>query len=157
MSKNKVIFIALCIIVAGSVAFVVSKKRQSQQSISNQIESSVQESQKTETGIQPTDTITNTKESPITTKIQEVSEITLTVSTPDSGSTTSSSKIQVTGKTSPNAEVFANEAEGIADANGNFSLSVALDEGENSIIVTAVDANGKVAEKEILVTYEINE
>lgn len=151
MSKNTLFIIAGFLIVAVSVVFIVTKNRQAQQAVSNQIETSVEESQ-----ISDTDSITSTTEPPVST-IQEVSEITLTVSSPASGTTTSKSKIQVTGKTSPRAEVFVNEAEGIADTSGNFSLSVALDEGENSIIITAVDSDGKVAEKEILVTYEITE
>jgi hypothetical protein len=149
MSKNSISIIAIFLVVTGSVVFVVSKKRQSQQPVSNQIETSVEESKKSDTLSTPT-------VSPVST-IQNISEITLTVTSPLSGSTVSSPKAIVSGKTDAKAEVFANEAEGIADANGNFSLSVALDEGENSIIVTAVDSNGKVAEKEILVTYEINE
>ena len=149
MSKNSISIIAIFLVVTGSVVFFVSKKRQSQQPVSNQIETSVEESKKSDTLSSPT-------ESPVST-IQNISEITLTVTSPLSGSTVSSPKAIVSGKTDAKAEVFANEAEGIADANGNFSLSVALDEGENSIIVTAVDSNGKVAEKEILVTYEINE
>ncbi len=149
MSKNSIIIFAIFIIVSGSIVFIVSKKRQAQQPVSNQIETSVEESKKSGSLTTPT-------ESPDST-IQNISEITLTITSPQSGSTVSTSKALVSGKTDPKAEVFANEAEGIADSNGKFSLSVALDEGENSIIVTAVDANGQVAEKEIFITYEITE
>jgi hypothetical protein len=89
--------------------------------------------------------------------VQEVSEITLSVISPLSGTSVTSANVAIKGKTLPKAEVFANEAESVADGNGNFSLTVALDEGENSIIVTAIDSDGNVAEKEILVTYTVAE
>jgi hypothetical protein len=81
------------------------------------------------------------------------SKITLTISSPASGSTVSSSSITVRGKTSASAEVFVNESETKADSNGNFSVSMKLDEGDNYIIVIANDADGNVAEAELTVTY----
>jgi hypothetical protein len=101
----------------------------------------------------PTISLTNVKDT--ADMVTEVAQISLTISSPFNGSTVTTSKATVKGKTLPKAEVFANEAEGLADANGNFSLSVSLDDGENSIIVTAVDENGNVAEKEVMVTYDV--
>ncbi len=156
MSKNLAIALLVLIIVFGAVAVVVTKKKSSTMSDKN-----VEEIQRETSGaadnqnVKPTDS-SSMPNSPIET-VAEVKEISLSISAPASGTVTGTQKTTVKGKTSPKAEVFANEAEGIADMNGNFSLTVQLDEGENSIIVTAVDADGKVAEKEILVTYEVTE
>ena len=108
MSKNSIIIIAIFLVVTSSVAFVVSKKRQSQLPVSNQIETSVEESKKS-------DSLTTPTESPVST-IQNISEITLTVTSPQSGSTVSSPKAIVSGNTDAMAEVFAHEDERIADA-----------------------------------------
>lgn len=86
-----------------------------------------------------------------------ISQISLSVTSPSSGTTVASPTVAVIGRTLPKAEIFANEAEGVADTAGNFSLTVKLDDGENSIIITAVDGDGNVAEKEIIVTYNAGE
>lgn len=93
---------------------------------------------------------TSAKLSPVPT----VSEIPLTVSSPTNGATVKKSILTVSGKTAPRAEVMVNEAEIVADAKGNFSVKVTLDEGENIILVTANDAEGNFAEQELTVTYE---
>ena len=79
--------------------------------------------------------------------------MTLTLSSPQTGSTVSSSLVLVSGKTGANAEVFVNDGQTKADAAGNFSLKLNLDEGENTISVSTNDADGNYAEKEINVTY----
>ena len=65
----------------------------------------------------------------------------LTVDSPGDKSSTSSATTLVSGKTAPGATlvIFANSDEKIAsaDATGNFSASVKLEEGENEISVTA--------------------
>lgn len=68
-----------------------------------------------------------------------------------------SPQLLIRGKTKPSAEVFINDKETIADADGNFATTLTLDEGENLIIVTANDAEGNVAEEELVVTYEVEE
>ncbi|MBI5619602.1 hypothetical protein HY950_01455 [Candidatus Gottesmanbacteria bacterium] len=80
--------------------------------------------------------------------------MTLTVTSPTNGATVTSASLTVSGKTTPRAEVFVNDAETRADSRGNFSVRIALDEGENSLIVFANDADGNVAEKEITITYD---
>jgi hypothetical protein len=92
-----------------------------------------------------------------TTMVTKIEQITLSVFSPSNKSTVTTSKVLVKGKTLPKAEIYANEAEGIADANGMFSLSVTLDDGDNDIIVTAVDAEGNVAETVVTVTYNAGE
>lgn len=78
-------------------------------------------------------------------------EISLVVISPKNGDTLSSTNVTVTGKTAPNADVFVNDAEGKADMNGNFSITLGLDEGKNQITVSANDANGNAAEETIMV------
>ena len=80
-------------------------------------------------------------------------KITLTITSPANGATVTSSSVKVQGKTLPNAEVFVNEKETKADKNGNFSVTMTLDEGENYMIVVANDELGNVAETELAITY----
>lgn len=80
--------------------------------------------------------------------------ISITVSSPQNGATLSSSSVTVTGKTYPNADVFVNDQRIKADANGNFSAKISLDEGQNQIVVTANDAYGNAAERDLNVTVQ---
>ncbi len=156
MTKNGIIALIVIFLAVAGITFIVSKQKISKET-ATQTERAVDESNEmTSTTPAPTTSVVDSPQDPQET-IKAVSEITLTISSPVSGSSVTTAKATVKGKTSPKAEVLANEAEGIADSSGNFSLSVILDEGENSIIVTAVDENGKVAEKEILVTYDVGE
>ncbi len=82
------------------------------------------------------------------------SQISLEIDNPKNGSTVSSNTITVRGKTSAHAEVFVNEAETKADANGHFEVSLTLEEGENEIIIVANDAYGAASEKIVSVNYE---
>lgn len=79
--------------------------------------------------------------------------ITLSISSPLDNTTVTTRSVTVKGKTIPSAEVFVNEVDTVADKNGNFSATVALEEGENPILVVASDADGNVSEKEITVLY----
>jgi hypothetical protein len=80
--------------------------------------------------------------------------LTLTVISPVDKSTVTKPTLIVKGKTAPKAEVFVNESEGVADGNGNFTLSITLDEGDNPVIVMVNDAEGNVAEKDMNITYD---
>lgn len=82
------------------------------------------------------------------------SGMTLTISSPQNGSIVSNPSVTVRGKTKARAEVFINEKDITADANGNFTAEIALDDGENVIVVFANDAEGNTAEQELIVTYE---
>lgn len=149
MTNKSGIAVVLAVILVGTGFLVFSNQRQKGNS------RTILENPQSGSSAEDTDSV-STVETTVE-PVQAISEIALTISSPLSGGSVSTATVAVRGKTSPKAEVFANEAEGLADASGNFSLTVALDEGENSIIVTAVDANGKVAETEVLVTYEVNE
>lgn len=81
-------------------------------------------------------------------------QISLTVSEPVDGQTTTSSSIIVKVKTVPNADVSVNDIDLKADAQGNFSTSLTLDDGENDITVVAVNDQGQSAEKDLTITYD---
>jgi hypothetical protein len=79
-------------------------------------------------------------------------KISLVVTSPQDGSTLSSTNVTVKGKTSPNADVFVDDQSGKADASGNFAISIGLDEGQNQIVVSANDSVGNAAEQDLNVT-----
>lgn len=81
-------------------------------------------------------------------------EVQLIVNAPTDGQTVTTSNITVSGKTVPNAEVSLNEKDLRADAAGNFSTSVTLDEGENVISISTYDQDGNYADKDITVTLQ---
>jgi len=90
---------------------------------------------------------------------QEIGDVTsrnlpLTVISPANGATLSSTLLTLTGKTVPNADVFVNDQTTKADVNGNFSVKLTLDEGQNEIVVNANDANGNVVEVDLLVNVK---
>lgn len=76
---------------------------------------------------------------------------------PSDQSAVTSSYITLRGKTVAQAEVFVNDIETVADANGDFSVGLTLDEGDNPIMVVANDQAGNVGETEITVNYETTE
>lgn len=79
----------------------------------------------------------------------------LSITSPANNSSVTAARTTVKGITTPNSEVYINEAEDTADARGNFSATVSLDEGENIIIVSVVDPDGNTAEQELKVKYLI--
>lgn len=52
------------------------------------------------------------------------------------------------------AEVYVNERRAILDSEGNFSVNVGLSDGEQTIVVKAVDKSGNETTKEIKVKWE---
>jgi len=95
------------------------------------------------------DTAEGTKITPAS----NANQITLAVTAPANNSTVSTPSLTVRGITKPGAEVSVNETDVIANGSGNFSANITLEEGENYIIVVAVDEDGEVAEEELNVTY----
>lgn len=81
----------------------------------------------------------------------------LQITSPSDKSVVTSPYITLRGKTVAQAEVFVNDKEIIADQDGNFSIALTLDEGENPIIAVANDQEGNAGETEISVTYEPGE
>lgn len=84
-----------------------------------------------------------------------VSQINLTISSPDSGSVVEGPMISLIGKTSPGIQVVVNDQDLVSDGDGAFKATVSLDEGENYISVVAYDDFGNVAERELLVTRTV--
>lgn len=81
-------------------------------------------------------------------------QITLTVTQPVNNEVVKSSTITVTGKTMPGAEVAVNDVDIKTTPQGDFSTNITLDEGENTVVIIAHDAQGNAAEKDITVTYD---
>ena len=142
MNKNKLIIITLCVFVILGIFLIVSQGK-----------------------LRPTD-LPAEKQSdegaPVMTEgakeeLQEesyIDGISLKITSPQPNTTVSSSTLVVKGTTNPRAEVFINDTETKADANGNFVATITLDEGENAIIVVVNDDEGNSAEQQLLVTYQ---
>jgi hypothetical protein len=81
-------------------------------------------------------------------------EIFIELTNPKDKDVVKTSLLNIKGKTVKNAEVFINDKEIKADALGSFSANLTLDEGENTIIISANDNLGNYIEKEITVTLE---
>jgi hypothetical protein len=62
-------------------------------------------------------------------------------------------KIQIFGKTEVEASLTINNSSEILDKDGNFSSTLTLNEGDNTITITALDLAGNKTEKQIKVTY----
>jgi hypothetical protein len=77
--------------------------------------------------------------------------IPLSVTEPLDAASIAASRVAVKGRTKPGAVVNVNDEIGTADANGNFSVSISLDEGPNAIDVIAADDSGKESELLLLV------
>ena len=78
-------------------------------------------------------------------------DLPLKVSAPADGATLNSPDINVTGSTAPGASISVDDAIGVADGMGNFSLPVTLEIGLNALDVTAADVNGNEAEVILMV------
>jgi len=139
--------IAIGVVVIGLALFFLrqySIKQTVLPAVSEQVAPTITQDQSEVRGVTPTVTPG---------EATRVSGITLSLSAPSNNSTVSNASITVRGKTVAGAEIFVNDEETKADASGNFSLSIPLDEGENYLLVVANDAAGNYAEKELTVTY----
>lgn len=95
--------------------------------------------------------VTPTPEPTIDTTVQK---LTLTVTSPLDGAVVKAGTVTVKGTTAPKAEVSVNDVDTKADAQGNFSAVVKLDEGQNYVVVVAVGEDGEFAKLELVVTSE---
>ncbi len=80
--------------------------------------------------------------------------IPLTLTSVSGAMTVTNPQLVVSGKTVANADVFVNDRDLKADAQGNFATTITLDEGENTINVVVNDAAGNSTEKEFVVTLQ---
>jgi len=102
--------------------------------------------------VAPSAAPTGSSESAQTVGTTASDKISLVVTSPTDGATLDSANVTVKGKTTPNADVFVNDQSGKADANGNFAISIGLDEGSNQIVVSANDSLGNATEQDLNVT-----
>lgn len=84
-------------------------------------------------------------------------DLPLTVTSPTHNSTVASSTLTVRGKTKAKAQVAVNDIETVADAAGNFSITLTLDEGENILFIIVNDEIGNVTEQELSVIFDSGE
>jgi len=77
----------------------------------------------------------------------------LTIREPADQSIVRASPVTIQGQAPPNAVVSINEGLVEVDANGIFSLRVALEEGANLFDIIATDEEGNEATVELIVFY----
>jgi hypothetical protein len=102
-------------------------------------------------------TATEEKNKITPTLYNEANGLSLEIVSPKNNTTVSTPTITITGKTKPNAEVFIDDKELIADSQGNFSLNYQLEEGVNEIVIVANDELGNYIEKELSINLETNQ
>lgn len=130
------VFVVLVLVVLGAGLLFLSQKKG-------------QEAPSTTFFPSPTITLTTTVTPPPTNN-----QIALTITKPVDQTVVTTPTVVVSGKTVPNADVSVNDQELTADAQGNFSVTVNLEDGDNYIDITVNDQNGQSAQKEIMVTYQ---
>jgi len=90
-----------------------------------------------------------------------VPNIFLTIDKPIEGSVLSQKSVSISGKTADNATLVVNTAETdqviTPSLNGNYSVSISLDNGENQISITAISPTGDEVTKVITLTYSTEE
>ncbi len=87
--------------------------------------------------------------------------ILLTIDQPADESVVSDKTITISGKTVPDATIIVNTGTDDEVVNpsgqGNYSVTLTLDSGENKIVVTAIDSSGNETTKTITVTYSTDD
>ncbi len=147
MKKELVFLVVLAVLVGGLVAYKGYRTKSSRPA-------GVSSGESNNTATTKTNSPSNTSASPmINTGVKRVDQIMLNVYSPQDGSTQTSSPITVSGKTISNAEVFVNDAALKADARGNFSTTLNLEDGDNPIVIVANDATGNSSERDLTVYY----
>ena len=81
----------------------------------------------------------------------------ISVSSPSNEQVFDKKIITVSGKTIANSTVFAlspvDEESGLSTADGDFSMTLNIDDDQNVIEVTSIAPNGETATKTLVVTY----
>jgi len=86
--------------------------------------------------------------------LPEAEEVFLDIESPKDKDTVSSSLLNIKGTTVAGAELFINDKEDKADKDGNFSVNITLEEGENILIIIMNDSQGNYIEKQLTVTLK---
>lgn len=81
-------------------------------------------------------------------------ELFLNITSPQDNSIVSNPMLTVKGTTVNNAEIFINDKETKSKADGTFSTTVTLEEGENILTIVMNDSLGNYIEKELAVSLE---
>ena len=77
----------------------------------------------------------------------------LTITEPADGFVASISRIEIKGRTRPDAVVSVNDAGTIADSAGDFSITINLQEGTNIIEAVASDVEGNESRVTLTLGY----
>jgi len=75
------------------------------------------------------------------------------VTSPVDGQEVAEKVLVIEGKTEGGSKITANERIGTVDADGNFTIKYTLAEGENSILLVAIDRGENKTEKTLTVKY----
>jgi len=81
-------------------------------------------------------------------------ELFLDITSPQDNSVVSNPILTIKGTTVNNAEIFINDKETKSKADGTFSTTVTLEEGENILTIVMNDSLGNYIEKELAVSLE---
>jgi uncharacterized protein YfaP (DUF2135 family) len=81
----------------------------------------------------------------------------LSITQPLDAAVLTSTTLTVSGRTTAGAGVEVNEASGIADAQGNFSVPVILEEGPNALDISASDGQGRIGEIILMVQVDLSQ
>jgi uncharacterized protein YfaP (DUF2135 family) len=81
----------------------------------------------------------------------------LSITQPLDAAVLTSTALNVSGRTTAGASVAVNEASGLADAQGNFSVPVNLEEGPNALDIIANDGQGRTGETLLMVTVDLSQ
>ncbi len=84
-------------------------------------------------------------------------DLPLKVTSPADAANLSSDIVIVKGQTQPGATVNVNDQVNAADGNGDFSISITLEEGPNAIDVISTDGNGLQGEVLLLVNVDLSQ
>lgn len=81
----------------------------------------------------------------------------LEIAEPSNDATVSNNEVTVKGVTDDEVNIEVDGAPVVVDAQGNFQESVRLKEGENMLVITALDDAGNESKVELKVTYKKDE
>ncbi len=96
----------------------------------------------------------HSKKSDVYTLLYKSEKPKLEVKEPGDDSKTDKTEITVAGTTDQDVTIKVNSFPTVVDAQGGFRTTVRLQEGENKIIIMAIDDAGNTEQKEIKVTYQ---
>jgi hypothetical protein len=95
------------------------------------------------------------------TPLPGTSHLFLSIDTPSDETVVANKSLTISGKTIQNATLIINTSSDTQvvnpASNGNYSVTVTLDDGENQVTIIAIAPNGEEMKKTITVTYSTEE